>query len=108
MSVLADVSDQAIAMHAAPERGTVIGPRGRFFAETKMEALYCTAPVCFDQGLAEFSPFPEPFVPIWLVPITPIEAQYVRTHGWSLFEDRLDESNPDLLDLLRPAVVDHA
>jgi hypothetical protein len=108
MSLLADVSDQALSSHAAPARGTVIGPRGRFFAESEMEALYCAAPVYFDNGLAAFTAFAEPFVPVWLMPIAPIEAKYVRIHGWSRFEDRLEERDLDLLDLLRPVVVDHA
>jgi hypothetical protein len=108
MSVLADVSDDIRSLHQAPSRGTVFGPRGRFFAESEMAALYCSAPVYFAGGLARFSGFSEPFVPIWLVPITALEAKFVHTHGWSRFEDILVGSDPDLLDLRRPSVVDHA
>jgi hypothetical protein len=73
-----------------------------------MEALYCAQPVCFDDRLPRFSGFPEPFVPIWLVPILPIEAQFVRTHGWRRFETILDEADAHLMDLLRAPIVDHA
>ncbi len=100
LSVLADVSDQALALHSAP-------PRGRFFAESQMEALYYAAPVYFQDGLVNFSGFVEPLLLIWLVPISPAEAAFVKTHGWSRFETLLTELDPDLLDLLRAPVVDH-
>ena len=108
LSVLADVTDQALAAHAAPPRGTVIGPGGPFFAGSQMEALYCTGPVYFQDGLSTFAGFAEPFLIVWLVPIAPIEAAFVQSHGWSRFETLLTEAQPDLLDMLRPAIVDHA
>ena len=46
-SILADVSKLWMQTHHAPARGTVIGPKGRFFKESAMEALYCAAPVYF-------------------------------------------------------------
>lgn len=108
LSVLADISEHAVAAHSAPARGTVIGPRGRFFPESTMEALYCAEPVYFDDGLTKFSGFPQPFLLVWLVPIAPVEAAFVRSHGWSRFEDVLAETQPDLLDLLRLPAVDHS
>ena len=107
LSVLAAMSDQAMDLHTAPPRGTVIGPRGRFFPASEMEALYCAAPTYFHEELTSFSGFPEPLVIVWLVPIHPAEARFIRSHGWQKFEEKLDEANPDLLDLGRAAVVDH-
>jgi hypothetical protein len=71
-----------------------------------MEALYCTDPVYFDPALADFGGFGDPFVPIWLVPITAAEAAFVRQRGAEAFEDILEAANPVLLDLRRPAVVE--
>jgi hypothetical protein len=105
LSVLADVSDQAVLLHSAPARGTVIGPRGRFFEKSEMQALYCTHPTYFDDALSCFDGFPEPLVVVWLVPITPDEATYVQLHGWSAFEDRLEKDQPDLLDLERSPII---
>jgi len=105
MSILADLCEQAISLHSVPPRGTVIGPRGKFFETTMMEALYCASPVYFDDALSPFVRLQEPVIIVWLVPITPDEAAYVETHGWSAFEDRLEEVNPDLLDLKRVSVV---
>jgi succinate dehydrogenase flavin-adding protein (antitoxin of CptAB toxin-antitoxin module) len=39
------------------------------------------------------------------VPISTEEADIVRTHGWSEFEDLLEAQDPDLFDLNRPSVV---
>jgi hypothetical protein len=106
LSILADVADRVAATHVAPARGTVLGPAGRFSPRFPMEALYCCNPVYFDDGLAQFSGFSEPLVIIWLVPITPEEALYVRESGWNAFEYLLETANPDLLDLERPSLVE--
>lgn len=73
--------------------------------ESEMEALYCTLPTCFPESLAEFDGFAEPFLPIWLIPITSAEAHLVRQRGWDTFESILDAAAPDLLDLCRPSLV---
>jgi hypothetical protein len=104
-SVLADICDIWFQNHHAPARGTVIGPRGRFFKESEMAALYCSPPLYFHQALSTFPGFPEPFVPIWLIPITPDEAQFIREHGWPAFEHRLAEAETDLLNLCRPSLA---
>jgi hypothetical protein len=67
MALLTDVLDHALRVHSAPPRGTVIGPRGRFFAESAMEALYCTMPTYFHDEFVEFDGFPDLFLPVWLV-----------------------------------------
>src|SRR5688572_5513406 len=43
-SVLADVCDAVFEAQSPPLRGAVFGPRGRFFDESEMEALYCSPP----------------------------------------------------------------
>lgn len=40
-------------------------------------------------------------VMVWLIPITRSEAEFVRAHGWSRFEDELVKADPDLIDLRR-------
>jgi hypothetical protein len=70
-----------------------------------MESLYCAAPVCFPHGLSVYTGFAEPFVLVWLVPITVAETEYVRNYGWREFETLLELEDPDLSDLGRPAVV---
>ena len=104
-SVLANVHDMCVPGHHAPPRGTVLGPRRRFFPESEMTALYCSLPTCFHEDLAAFDGFPEPFLPIWLVPITSDEARFIHENGWPAFESLLGEADPDLLDLSRPSIV---
>jgi len=106
LSVLADVCDQVLPDHSAPARGTVFGPRGRFFEGSEMEALYCASPVYFPDDLCKFGGFSEPFVPVWLVPITKLEAHYVGTNGWNSFEELLARVDPNLLDLRRRSLIE--
>lgn len=107
-SVLANACDMCAPTHHAPPRGTVLGPKGRFFPESEMTALYCSPPTCFHDGLAAFDGFPEPFLPIWLVPITSAEARFVQEDGWQAFESLLDAADVDLLDLKRRSLVPEA
>ena len=107
LSVLADVCSQVLPGHSAPARGTVYGPRGRFFRESEMEALYCASPVYFPENLCKFGGYAEPFVLVWLVPITTPEAHYVGTNGWQSFEELLAHVDPDLLDLGRRSFIEN-
>jgi hypothetical protein len=104
-SLLADVCDRIAPTHHAPARGTVFGPAGPLFPASEMEALYCSPPTYFHQDLRSFDGFPEPFLPIWLIPITPEEATFVHENGWQAFEDLLDEASPDVLDVARASLV---
>jgi Suppressor of fused protein (SUFU) len=103
--ILADVSETVVRRHEAPPRGTVLRWGKRFFPETRMEDLYCAPPIYFHEGLAAFDGFPEPFLPIWLIPITPAEVGHIHQHGWPAFEGLLDDADVDLLDLGRRSLV---
>lgn len=108
-SILANMADMVLERHSVPPESTVIGPVGRFADEYPMEALWLTPPTRF-QRLVEndFTYFKEAFVPIWCVPITPLEAKYIRSHGAESFERRIEAVGADMLDLQRPELVDHA
>jgi hypothetical protein len=101
--VLQQVGLEALSSDRAPVRGDVLGPRGVLVPSTRFEALYVSIPVWLPDGFHAFEPPEggEPVVLVWLVPITAREAEYVRSHGWDAFEDRLVEQQPDLLDLDR-------
>jgi len=55
--------------------------------------------------LATYEETLPPTVIVWLVPILPAEAAYVRDAGWEQFEDLLERSDVDLFDLQRASVV---
>jgi hypothetical protein len=86
-------------------RGRVLGPAGPLFPDTSLTALYVSMPVVFPDQLYTYSGSSPDTVIAWLVPISTEEADIVRRHGWSEFEDLLEAQDPDLFDLHRPSVV---
>jgi Suppressor of fused protein (SUFU) len=100
--ILQQIGQEAIRSGRAVLRGDVIGPRGPLFsADSKMEALYATNPVCFPDEFASYRAGDRDVVLVWLMPISRNEAEYVRAHGWSRFEEELVKADLDLTDLLR-------
>lgn len=43
---------------------------------------------------------------LWLLPITPAEARFARSHGYEALEERLDAARPDVLNVRRPSVIE--
>jgi hypothetical protein len=87
-------------------RGDVIELGGYVIAETAMTGLYATMPVYFDESFATCSTENGTETAIvWLVPVHPSEAEFVRTRGWQAFEEVLQEQDPDLFDPLRAPLV---
>jgi Suppressor of fused protein (SUFU) len=100
--VLQQVGRQLIESGSALLRGDVIGPRDPLAEGSELTALYAAIPVYFPPGMDGFeSERTGEGVFVWLVPISTSEAEYIRTNGWSAFEDRLEEQDPDLADLRR-------
>lgn len=104
-SILLQVGEMAIGMERALLRGDVIGPAGSLVPGSDLTALYVTMPSYFPSEFATFSGDHGEIVIVWLVPISDSEADYVATHGWDAFEDRLVEQDPDLVDFHRPAMT---
>lgn len=105
--VLRDLARECVQRGKAVARGQVLGPRGTLVEDTRLAALYVSNPVYFPAPFRRFDP-PSggPIVFVWLVPITAAEADYVGTHGWQAFEQRLEEVDPDLLDFDRADVAE--
>jgi len=104
--VLQELVHEILQRGEALPRGIVIGPRGPLLEDSTVEALYVTAPVYFPDSFHVFRPADgsDPIVLVWLVPITSKEAEYVRSHGWESFEERLAHYDPDLLDIHRASM----
>lgn len=96
-ALLQQIGLECVESGRALLRGDVIGPRGPLFRRSSLEALYATLPVFLPDEFAQFGGT----AIVWLVPILPSEASYIRTHGWPSFEDILLARNPDLLDFER-------
>jgi len=86
-------------------RGEVIGPRGRFFEESTLTALYVLSPAYFPEEFGEAGASCGSVIFAWLVPTTDREASFVSSHGWDEFERQLEKHDPDLIDFRRLSIV---
>ena len=86
-------------------RGEVIGPGTPVIARSTLTAVYVTNPSPFHRSLTEFASEPPATVFAYLVSITGAEASLVREHGWTWFENQLEQQNPDIWDLARSKQV---
>jgi hypothetical protein len=104
--ILQQVGLEALNSHLAYLRGQVIGPRGKLFTDSELEALYVSMPVYFPDSFHIFHDNGDiPIVQAWLIPITSNEAKFVMERGWSKFEDILEEIDPDLIDFKRTSII---
>ena len=105
--VIQQVVAEALRDHHGLSRGDVVGPWGPLREGASVEALYVTGALCFPESFMVYKP-PEdgtlPIVMAWLVPITALEAAFVRRLGGERFEAELDNQNPNLLNLERPPI----
>ena len=70
-----------------------------------VNAIYASNPVVFDAGFASYTDTTPPTVLVWLIPLNQSEAKFVKTVGWSKFEDVLGAKEPDLWNLDRDPLV---
>ena len=102
-SLLLQVGTALLANHTAIRRGDVLGPRGPLFVpDATVEAFYTALPLYLPDEFATCAEDGYAVAIAWLVPITSLEAQYVAEHGWSSFEERLADHDPELSDLTDP------
>lgn len=104
-SILLQVGEMLIGTERALLRGDVIGPAGALVPGSELTALYVTMPMYFPEEFATYSDDDGAVVIAWLVPITDSEADYVSSHGWDAFEDKLVEQDPDVVDFHRPPMT---
>jgi Suppressor of fused protein (SUFU) len=87
-------------------RGDVIGLPGEIEPGSRLNALYATLPVYFDDSFSSVNAGDGRQVAmVWLVPIGGSEVDLVKKAGWRAFENDLMSRDPDLLDLGRALVV---
>ncbi|KOP69422.1 hypothetical protein AMS59_23395 [Lysinibacillus sp. FJAT-14745] len=104
--ILQHVGLQAINNNVAILRGDVIGPYGRLFEHSSLEALYVSIPVYFPEIFQTFKVDGDlPIIQTWLFPITFDEAKFIMENGWDEFENRLVELDPDLVDFKRQNII---
>lgn len=100
--VLQDAASLILKRGAPALRGEVVEGPHKMFDGYSFTSLYVAIPVYLPEEFAEATDDEKnPVVIAWLVPITTPEAEYVKQHGWSKFEDLLVEQDPDLADFDR-------
>ena len=104
-SFLSTFCEFIISKHQALLRGDVVGPTTPIIADSSLTAVYSSPPVIFEDGLDLYSKSTPPTILVWVIPIHAVEAEFVKTSGWSKFEDLLESEDPDLLDLRRKPIL---
>jgi len=104
VALLEAVAGSILADGHALERGSVLDTEGPLVEGASVESLYCTAPAYFPESLHVFRGVTPPVFFIWLVPLTQGEARCAAEKGWEPFEDLLQATDPDLLDLCREGI----
>jgi len=105
-ALLLSLAEEALQSKRPFLRGEVIGPRDEIFDGFPFTAFYATNPVYFpDDFLNLRTESGNSIVIAWLIPITDSEVQFVREHGWSKFEDLLEQHNPNLTDFSRSSLA---
>lgn len=105
VSFLLSFSEFILAKHEALLRGKVVGPADPIVSSSSMNAVYASMPVIFDDEFATFEGTSPSTVLVWLIPIFASEAKHIQDHGWEVFEDILEQQDPDLWDMGRNPVV---
>lgn len=104
-SFLSTFAESIISLNRALLRGDVIGPSAPIIFGSLLNSVYIAVPMIFDDGLFVLEDtVPETVFP-WIIPVLEEEANYVRSNGWSKFEDLLERKNPELWDLHRASIV---
>lgn len=104
--LLLDLSEKLLREHLAVLRGQVV-PLGAPVAHgSEASALYASVPVVYPPGIAKFNETSPATVIVWLFPVLPQEATYIATMGWNVFEELLEQADPNLFDLNRPCVFE--
>lgn len=100
-NVLDRVSSDFLEIHKPLKRGQVIGPRGPLLKGASVEALVCAEPWYWEDSFGYFDQVDPPIVIVWLIPVTPDEAFFIRERGLDAFEKIIDDEGIDLLDFTR-------
>ena len=104
-ATLFEVATCMLQEHRALLRGEVIHLGAPLPHGVEATALYASLPALFPESLATYSGTEPPTVFVWLFPIFPGEARFIAAHGWSAFEDLLEQRAPDLFDLHRVPIT---
>jgi hypothetical protein len=101
------VAGEMVGRHEARLRGDVQQLPSRIHPASSLDHVYFAHPVYYDEDFysVELEPNGQSAGIVWLIPVGPREARYVREHGWQRFEEQLERVDPDLFDITRREIV---
>lgn len=101
------VAGEMVGRHEARIRGDVQKLPSPIHPASVLDHLYFANPVYYDEDFysVELEPDGQSAGIVWLIPVGPREAKYVREHGWQRFEEELERVDPNLFDLTRDQMV---
>ena len=101
------VAGEMVGRHEARLRGDVQKLPSPIHPASLLDHVYFANPVYYDEDFysVELEPNGQIAGIVWLVPVGPSEAKYIREHGWRRFEEHLERVDPDLFDLARDPIV---
>jgi Suppressor of fused protein (SUFU) len=95
------VAERLLRGHQALLRGDVVPLSSPLRQGSRAQCLYTSNPVISHDGFAALEATEPPTVFAWLFPIVESERKLILSKGWGEFEARLEDKNPDLLDVMR-------
>ncbi|WP_223936230.1 suppressor of fused domain protein [Arthrobacter sp. StoSoilB5] len=104
-SILVQVTGESLESGEPLSAGDVIGPRGRMFDGSEMEAIFVRAPEHLPEAFSPLRVGDQDIQFLWLVPITGPEAQYINEHGVGAFESIVKQQRPAFEDVHRQSVI---
>lgn len=102
-AVLQQLASDVLKRESAYLRGEVVERNNPIFSGKPFHAFYAAIPIILPEKFGTFLfGGGDQAVFVWMVPITKLEASYVRSKGWSKFEALMEGHKADLVDLDRP------
>ncbi|MCA9640690.1 MAG: suppressor of fused domain protein [Polyangiaceae bacterium] len=98
LTVLSTLTEEVLERHIAMARNDVVGSRGPIAHHASVQGFLVQSPWCWD---IEFERAPHNVAFPMLLPITPVEERFIRTHGSKQFLEALTDQDIDYLDLRR-------
>lgn len=105
VSFMLSFCDYILAQNKALLRGDIVGPSDPLIPNVAVDSVYASIPAIFDERLSTYRGSSPNTVMVWLIPLRKDETNFVRTNGWSQFEDILERENPDLMELNRMSTI---
>lgn len=103
--LLIGTAELALQSGRALLRGQVIPAGDHTFPGSRADSLHASIPVVYPEAVATLADTTPKTVVVRLIPLHTADAAFVRSSGWSKFEDRLEAADPDLLDPRRKSIL---